>query len=218
MTSIFRNHSRVARLLLLGAGIVAALSAWLLHFAPEVLLGVEADQFGFALIWPVVLLGLAGLSLLPVGSIVPAVTLGEKRAWISLAVVGLAGAYLFATLQAEGWQIDPRGRTLSRVVSHVVLLWVVASILLRVLRRREAGTAVEDERDAAIRQRAARVGHTALVGLVAAFAVILGFGLVDWAPWHARPVLAQTLIGLLMLSEAVRHAAEIRLYRQDRAT
>jgi uncharacterized membrane protein len=102
-------------------------------------------------------------------------------------------------------------------VTHVVLLWVGAAVLMEILRRRERGIAAEDERDAAIRQRASTAGYTTLIVLVVVAAVTAGYSLAPWFPVSSPLALSLALVGMLMLSEIVRHGTEIWLYRRDRA-
>ena len=83
------------------------------------------------------------------------------------------------------------------------------------LRRREVGKNVEDERDAAIRQRAADVGYQTLTVLLVIFAVTVGYSLATWYPF-SRLTISHSVIGILMLSEVTRYAAEVWLYRRDR--
>jgi uncharacterized membrane protein len=87
--------------------------------------------------------------------------------------------------------------------------------LVRILQRREVGKNVEDERDTAIRQRAANVGYHTLAVLLVIFAVTVGFSLAPWYPLSPLAI-SYTVIGILMLSDAARTTAEAGFYRRDR--
>jgi len=215
MKPALEKHARSAHLALLAAASIGAVSLWLSYLAPETMLGIEADKVGFSLFWIAVPLGLVGLGLLPRSDIPSAMTIGEKRALISLVVTLFAGAYLFMALCSTGWNADPRDRRLTKVVIQIVTLLVTSSILQSILRRREVGKNVEDERDTAIRQCASNVGYQTLAILLLIFAVTVGYSLATWYPLSPLAI-SHTIIGILMLSEAARYAAEILFYRRDR--
>ena len=209
------KQARSAHLALLAAAGIGAVVLWLSYLPPETVLGFEADKVGFSLFWIAVALGLVGLGLLPPSDVPSVMTIGEKQALISLAVTLFAGAWLFFALQSIGWDADPRDRRLTRVVFQIVILLVTSRILLGILRRREAGKNLEDERDTAIRQRAANVGYQTLAILLVIFAVTVGYSLATWYPLSPLAI-SHTVIGILILSEAVRYAAEAGYYRRDR--
>jgi len=204
-----------SRLALLGGAACGGAALTLFHLGAETVLGIEANKAAFALLWLALPLGLIGLSLLPPGHAPSALTMGEKRALILLAVTLLAGAWLFMTLQSIGWDADPRDRRLTQAVLKIIALLVTSRILLTILRRREIGKTAEDERDAAIRQRAASVGYRTLAILLVIFAVSVGYSFLKWYPLSPLAI-SHTVIGILLLSEAARYAAEAGFYRHDR--
>jgi uncharacterized membrane protein YgdD (TMEM256/DUF423 family) len=215
MKPVLEKPVRFAPVALFTAAAVGAIALVLSYLAPETVLGIEADKAAFSLFWIAAALGLTGLGLLPASVAPSAMTLGEKRALVSLAVTVFAGTWLFLALQSIGWDADPRDRRLARVVVQIVVLVIISRVLLGILRRRELGQTVEDERDAALRQRAASVGYHTLALLLVIFAVTIGYSLAPWYPLSPLAI-SHTAIGILLFSEAARYTAEAWLYRRDR--
>ncbi|HYF62757.1 MAG TPA: hypothetical protein VD886_08070 [Herpetosiphonaceae bacterium] len=197
------------------AGISGFAAAYLLLFAPNELLGLETGLVGSALL---LLAGWSAIHGLSTTRSDPEslITLGEKQAWVALITTAVVGAYLFAKLSALGWDAGPDNRGLRKVVANSVAMLIGANILAGLLRRRESGSTLEDERDRAIRRGAASVAHAALVIAVIALAVTLGFTPVERLPFSSPVAIAHALIGALMISELVRHAAEAWRYRRER--
>jgi len=146
---------------------------------------------------------------------VPAGSLGEQLAGLSLGVTAvIAGIFVFK-LQAMGWQVtEPGARSLSR---GVVLMLVLSAVLASVLRRSAGQAAIRDERDQLIAARACAHAHIVLVVALIAVILNLGFGGSTLAGF-AKPLnIAYWLIGLLILSSLSEHLSAVIQYRKDRA-
>jgi hypothetical protein len=191
------------------------LAAYLLLFAPNQLLGIDTGLVGSALL---LLAGWSAAYGLSASRANPEslITLGEKQAWIALITTAAVGAYLLYKLAGLGWTVDLHSRALRKIATNSVAMLVGAAILARLLRQREAGATLEDERDRAIRQRAASDSHGVLLTLLIGLVVTLGLTPVDRLPFSSPIAIAHALIGVLLLSELARHAAEVWRYRQER--
>jgi hypothetical protein len=191
------------------------LAAYLLLFAPNELLGIDTGLVGSALL---LLAGWSALYGLSASRANPEslITFGEKQAWIALITTTAVGAYLLYKLAGLGWEIDLRSRALEKIATNSLAMLVGAAVLARLLRQREAGATLEDERDRAIRQRAASDSHGVLLTLLIGLIVTLGLTPVERLPFSSPIAIAHALIGVLLLSELVRHAAEVWRYRQAR--
>jgi hypothetical protein len=191
------------------------LAAYLLLFAPNQLLGIDTGLVGSALL---LLAGWSAAYGLSASRANPdsLITLGEKQAWIALITTAAVGAYLLYKLAGLGWTVDLHSRALRKIATNSVAMLVGAAILARLLRQREAGATLEDERDRAIRQRAASDSHGVLLTLLIGLVVTLGLTPVDRLPFSSPIAIAHALIGVLLLSELARHAAEVWRYRQER--
>lgn len=197
------------------AGLSGLAAAYLLLFAPNDLLGIETGLAGSALL---LLAGWSAIYGLSTTRSDPEslITLGEKQAWIALLTTAVVGAYLFVKLNALGWDIDPQSRALRKIATNSVAMLIGANILAQLLRQRESGSTLEDERDRAIRRHAASISHGVLVIALIALVVTLGLTPAERLPFSSPVAIAHALIGTLLISELVRHAAEAWRYRQER--
>lgn len=199
----------------LAAGIAGmVIGGWLTLFAANRIAGIETGLLGSLLLsassWltliqllrPARSSGLAGF--------------GEKQSWIGLGVTLLSAAYVITKLAAQGWSNDIHAPGMQRIPLGVIGLLIGAAVLERLLRHREPDAIVEDERDHLIRQRAARISHGALIGLIITASVTLGLSPVERLAFATPVMIAYGLIGLLALGELMRYASQIWLYRHER--
>jgi uncharacterized membrane protein len=191
---------------------LAALAGLLLLQAPGSVLGIELGWIGGTLL-PVGIVGaLYTWSRLPGEKL----SFGEKRSMISLVVTVLIAAYLLNRLQAIGWSADAGNTSYRNIVSSAVVMLIAAAVLLDIFRRRERSAVLEDERDATILKEAASVSHTALIVMIGAVIVAVGFGVPTPFEGISASVIANLLIGVLILGELLRHAVELWLFRKSR--
>lgn len=214
MTTPPSTPSRVATLWLITSSALAIAGALLIWMEPPRALRALGSLLGWS-----GAIGLAYGVLCGLSSSRPrpdsTQTVGEKIALLSFVSTASIGSYMFFTLQALGWALDPESDLLTDVVIVLIVVMLAESILADILRRREAVAVVDDERDAYVRSRAAGYAHTLLFVLLIGFVIHLGVG----APRTrvTTPVaIAHALIFIMIASEMTRHAAEILLYWRDR--
>jgi Predicted membrane protein (DUF2178) len=205
--------ARWARTVLKIAFVLLLVGAGLLMFAPDTWHGLDTGMIGGTLVPLAVLAGLVAFKYLSVPA-ESVMSLAEKSAMVSLAVSALATAYLFIRLHALGWN-DPPDQFASNAVSVVIVMAIAGRIIINTLRRKEAGGALEDERDAAIRRQAASRAHTVLLILLIGF--ILGIGLPNhFLQLTSATGIAHALIFVILLAQVVRYSMEVWLHRSGR--
>lgn len=157
-----------------------------------------------------------------------AMPLSEKLAIVSLLANGMIVSYLL--VRSRGIAVDAAGgvqpdlTTLMTTVVVIVLILLAESLGLRVLRGKDAGASLEDERDIAIRDAAGRTAYLAVVVGVVFLATQLGLGDLSERTAEANaglglstPLgLAHVLIAVLFLSQCARSLAEIWQYQRAR--
>lgn len=142
---------------------------------------------------------------------------GAVESWISLALVVVIGAYLFTRLSSIGWEIDLGTRAARQMATNVLVMIAGAQVLTRLMRPRDPSITLEDERDTNIRRKAAAMSHSILVAGIVGAIVTLALNPSGRLSALTPDVIAHALIGLLLISEATRHSAEIVYYRRDTA-
>lgn len=199
-----------------GGVILTGLAGYLLLFAPNSLLGFETGLPGSLLMVLGLGAALYGAHQRPTDP-ESRVSFGEKAALVEFLSTLLIALYLLVKFQAIGWEADWQDPALQKIVVNILLMVVGSALLVHFLREREIDETVEDERDEMIRQRAAQDGYTALVTLLLVAIVTIGFSPPGRLPLPFTPLaVAHALIGVLLLSEVVRHGREYWLYRQAR--
>lgn len=197
---------------------IGLLVAWLYfwHLAPDTFLGIDTGWIGSLLmpfgVWST-LYGLAHTRTNPESL----VSFGEKQTIISLVITVTIALYFFVTLASMGWNINIHSRETGRMVTNIVLMLVGTSIITTIMRERERGMVVEDERDNAIQQRAASMSHGLLIACLLLVIVFVGFNPPARIAWATPVVIAHSLLGILMTTEIVRYGYQWWLYRRERA-
>ena len=143
-------------------------------------------------------------------------TYGEKQAYLAFAVTAALGMYLVYSLYTLGWVIDLNDRSVQRTGSTIVQVLIASAVLSSVLRHRERGHILEDERDRALRQQASNAGYTTILTALAILIVTLGLTPRAQLLFSSPVAIAYALIGVIIASELVRYTGEIWLYRRNR--
>ena len=110
-------------------------------------------------------------------------------------------------------QHNPEAGAAGRGIGTLFVAWVV---LAYVLKQRWNGSVLTDERDLRIEQLSACWGRGATIAAVVGIAVMLGFSPTDRVQAFSYPMLAQMLIGALVLGAWFDHAVAALLYWRDR--
>lgn len=194
-----------------GVGVIAAYLFW---FAPDQIGGLDTGHLGSAAMLMTLWSLIYGLQRTRPRADGPG--MGEKEAWVALAATVVIGLYFFTKIPGLGWELDIQSRAARQVGMNIVAMMVGASILIRMLRSREGDTTLEDERDGVIRQRAASRSHSVLVVTLVVLIVTLSLNSPDRITFATTDVIALMLIGIILISEIVRHASEIWYYRRER--
>lgn len=138
----------------------------------------------------------------------------ERQLWVSLAGNGVVAGHLLATL----WHIGPNLQMHTpRVHALGIDSWtLVAGALIAYLIAREPRPR-SDERDAWIAERGLRTGHYALVMILIAQILTLGFVREGWVGELSHPAIAHGLILALLVSVLADAIARLRLYSLEAA-
>ncbi len=138
----------------------------------------------------------------------------ERQLWISLAGNALVGAHLLTTLIDIGPRMlmhTPRAHALGIDSWTLVGGAVLAYLIAREPRPRR------DERDAFIAVRGLRAGYYALVAVLIAQILMLGFAQGGPVAQLSHPLIAHALILALICSVLVDAFERLRLYARDAA-
>lgn len=216
MTNLRTTRAGSGPVLWILAIVLSASGTALMWLVPAGTLGFDAGQLGGTLLPLGVLTGLLALATAR-SDASGAASFGEKLALVGLAVSLVSAVYLFVWFQRLGWDVDYNNRQIRSVITNVVTLVIIAAVIVSSLRRRERARTLEDERDGALRNRAASVAHGVLLILLAIFVVSVGFEPFRWLPLTTPTSVANGIIFVILLAEVVRHGAETWLYRRDRA-
>jgi hypothetical protein len=144
-------------------------------------------------------------------------SVAERRAWIGLFFVGavlLSFSRHLWTLWAH--EIVPAGPAefLGYKFVHRLIVLIVVWAVISHLIGRAAGGIETDERDLRVRHRADRVGDWAFTLIVIACVTVLASVPASFLGWWLAPiVLANVLVGLLIVKSFVEHVALAYTYR-----
>jgi hypothetical protein len=145
----------------------------------------------------------------------------ERRAWVGIVFLGI----VILAFAREIWMLEGQQVTVGRLVdffSHqfirkLVLLLIAWGVIAHVVGG--SGRGVEsDERDLRLRRRADRAGDWALTLIVTGCVIVLASAARLRLDWWLQPfVLANVLIGILIVKSFVEHVALAYAYRFGRA-
>jgi uncharacterized membrane protein len=200
---------------LMGLLMVAGLALWLLLAGPGRLLGIETNNAGIYLLMAATWGALLAVQRWPRED-VDAVSPGEWRAWIGLAFMTAAIAYLLAKSAVLAAAPLPANPDAGAVGRNLVLLFVAWIALSQVMQSRWSGQVHEDERDRVIERRASDWSRCALSVGVLVLAVMLGMSPADRVAWATPPAVANLLLFELLVAAAVGHAVSVVSYVRDR--
>lgn len=200
---------------LLALGVVTAIAA---TFGPTTRwLGVDIGATGAALfmiamgaaIW---MFAVRGDTIFP-----DDMSVAERRAWVGLIFIGiilLSFARHLSVMSANAIVPDFSDRFFGRhFVQRLLAMIVIWSVIAHLIGR-TAGGVEKDERDLRLRHRADRVGDWAFTLIVIAGISVLASVPAAYLEWWLEPmVLANVLIGLLIVKSFVEHIALAYTYR-----
>jgi multisubunit Na+/H+ antiporter MnhG subunit len=144
-------------------------------------------------------------------------SIAERRAWSGLFFVGVVllsfSRHLWTLWSHEIVPTEPAEFLSYKFVRQLLVLIIVWSVISHLIGR-AAGGIETDERDLRLRHRADRVGDWTFTLIVIACISVLASApasSLDW--WLAPIVLANVLIGLLVVKSFVEHVALAYTYR-----
>jgi uncharacterized membrane protein len=189
-------------------------------FAPaERWLGVDLGAIGASLLY-LALLGSVLVTALRPRQVFPEDwSLAEARAWVGLVFTGMIllgfGKFLWVLAQLEEVPRKPWGVPAGHFLFLLVTLFIAWSLISGLLAR-GAGPVEQDERDLRLRNQADRAGDLTLTFIVIGFVVVLinGPAVLGW--WLEPMVLANTLLGVLIVKAMVEFVALVTSYAQGR--
>lgn len=135
----------------------------------------------------------------------------ERRAWLYMAGTSMICAYVILVLATPGSEVhratgDTGGYDSWTMLAGAIIAWGL--LYVRDARR--------DERDIAIDAYANRVGYTALVVLLLAFLLMLGFAPRPTMQRFTHWLIANSLLTLIMLAALAQYVAQLVCYWRDR--
>lgn len=197
-----------------GAGLlaVAGFGLWLLLGSGRVF-GADVGGLGVALLIGVTAVSMRAVSRMPTGEFERAVSPGEWKAWIGLAFMLVATAYLATNLKLMDGSSMAAASAVARKLVLLLVAWIVLSKLMA---SRWKDQVQEDERDRQIEVRAAAWSRGTLVVGVVALAVLLGFSPPDRLQWASHFMIGNLLVFALVCSWLVECGATAAMYWRDR--
>ncbi len=148
-------------------------------------------------------------------------SIAERRAWVGFVFIGI----ILLSFSRHLWMLWANeivpvthdqffGRRFIQRLALLVIVWSVIAHLIG----RSAGSIQADERDLRLRHRADRVGDWAFTLIVIGCIAMLAYVPPTFLEWWLEPiVLANVLIGLLIVKSFVEHVALTASYRVGRA-
>jgi hypothetical protein len=209
-----RSPKRLAQVLLV-MGVVAAIACL---FGPESPWGgvdvgaTGASSLMVALVGAIWLFSTRGAAVFP-----EEMSIAERRAWIGLLFIGIVllcfGTHLWTLWAHEIAPATFRDFIGRQFIHRIVVLIIVWSVILHLIGR-AAGGVEADERDLRLRHHARRVGDWAFTLIViACISVLASVPMLHLEWWLAPIVLANVLIGLLIVKSFVEHVTLTFTYR-----
>jgi hypothetical protein len=104
-----------------------------------------------------------------------------------------------------------------KVILLSAAVFVIEGVARSRLSRSDLETDAGDERDAAIRQRAARAAHMTLLTLLVPLVVLIALLPESWIAKATTKGIGLQVLVIVIVSELVRHSTSVWLYRRDRA-
>ncbi|MBC8025651.1 MAG: hypothetical protein H7Y89_06650 [Steroidobacteraceae bacterium] len=213
------HSSRRLAWILLSVGVIASVVAL---FGPaERWGGVDIGATGAAVFVGALLSGI-GLFSTQAEAVFPEdMSVAERRAWVGLVFIGiilLSFVRHLSVLWADGIVPVSPDRFLDRnFVQRLFVMIVIWSVISHLIGR-SAGGIEKDERDLRLRHGADRVGDWAFTLIVIGCIGVLASVPAIFLEWWLEPiVLANVLIGLLIVKSFVEHVALTIVYRVGRA-
>lgn len=167
---------------------------------------VDTGAAGFALVALASAAALYRVRTLPATGIESAISQGEWHAWIGMAFMAIAAAYLVDQRHAfaAGELLrNADAKSVARTLGALLATWLV---LTTTLGARSRSAVQLDERDEQIRTLAARVGRAATTSALVALAVMLGASAPERLQWATHPMIACQLVLILIVGWLVEYA------------
>jgi len=213
------HSSRRLAWILLSLGVVAAIAAL---FGPtERWGGIDIGATGASLFAGAMLCGIwlfvaRGETVFP-----DDMSIAERRAWVGFLFIGIIllsfSRHLWMLWANEIAPVSHDQFVGRHFIQRLILLIIVWSVISHLIGRSSGGIEV-DERDLRLRHRADRVGDWAFTLIVIGCIAVLASVPATLLAWWLDPiVLANVLIGLLIVKSFVEHAALTTSYRVGRA-
>jgi hypothetical protein len=213
------HSSRRLAWVLLSFGVLTAIAAL---FGPAERWGgidigaIGASFFVAALLCGVWLFAARGETVFP-----DDMSIAERRAWVGFVFIGVIllgfSRHLWTLWASEIVPVTHDPFVGRGFVQRLVLLVIVWSVISHQIGR-SAGGIEADERDLRLRHRADRVGDWAFTLIVIGCIAVLASVPAIFLEWWLEPmVLANVLIGLLIVKSFVEHVALTASYRVGRA-
>jgi uncharacterized Tic20 family protein len=135
----------------------------------------------------------------------------ERRAWLYMAGTSMICAYVISVLMTPGSEVhratgDTGGFDSWTMLAGAAIAWWLL----------HDSSAARDERDVAIDAYANKVGYTALVVLLLAFLLMLGFAPRASTQRFTHWLIANSLLTLIMLATLAQYVAQLICYWRDR--
>jgi hypothetical protein len=148
-------------------------------------------------------------------------SIAERRAWVGFVFIGILllgfSRHLWVLWANEIVPVTHDQFVGRHFIPRLVVLIIVWSVVSHLIGRSAGGIAA-DERDLRLRHRADRVGDWAFTLIVIACIAVLASVPASILRWWLEPiVLANVLIGLLIVKSFVEHVALTASYRIGRA-
>ena len=137
-------------------------------------------------------------------------SISERRIWLYMAGTAMIAAYVVVVLATPGSEVHRRTGDTGGFDSWLMLFGGLVAYLIVY-----DSKLIRDERDLAIAAVGNRVGYAALVLLLIAFLLTLGFAPREWLQRFTHWLIANSLITLIMLSCLARFLAELICYWRD---
>jgi hypothetical protein len=200
---------------------VAALGAAGMFLGPDGWQGIDIGPVGAAVLYAALVLLAIHVTRNPDDAFPEDAPPAERQAWV--AVVFLLLVMIHCLIFVVGMPMLGAGAdeishpASRRFASKVIALMIAWAIIAGVLRRKTADGVELDERDLRIHRSASRVGS----GLTALLIVISIVALATQAeflmPWLRPLIIANALLGLLILSTLAENVSVILHYRRAKA-
>jgi amino acid transporter len=200
---------------------LAALGAAGMFLGPDGWLGIDVGPVGAAVLYAALIFLAIHLAKNPEHAFPSDAPPAERQAWVAVVFLLLVAIHLLIfvvgmpMLGAAADEIsNPASR---RFATKVVVLMIGWAVVAAVLRRRNADGIELDERDLRIQRSASRTGSGLMALLIVASIAALAIQPELLSPWLRPLIVANALLGLLILATLAENVSVISRYRRAKA-